>query len=65
MSQKLKSTDKWCPMVRFDVGSTEEGLIAVNRRDFDPIPEQARCLGERCGCYVGTDANGYCGMVRT
>lgn len=62
--------EKWCPMVRVDVGS--EGLTAVNRRQLirGAAGESAdslnnRCLTTACAVFVGDDTTGYCGLIRS
>jgi hypothetical protein len=60
----LKQKDKWCPMARLLVMPRSEMGTSANRfYGGDDGWMCVRCLGEACAVYVGSDANGYCGLI--
>lgn len=69
MKEKLKPTDKWCPMARLVIPSDSP-------TDTEPVAnrfcvgvgmstywDDVRCLGENCAVFIGTDADGHCGLI--
>lgn len=69
MKEKISPGDKWCPMARVAVPCGEDNLQIASANRFpagvglSDYWLNARCLGERCAAYVGTDASGYCGLA--